>query len=329
MQEHKVLTSTDRDIDTFDLFPLAQGQVPPSSAIMRKLKHVPEERRKIFLLDEYYNLFRENKVRCRVEGIHKYYKALPIPYDQKKGAANFIVGTLVEEYPTWFKLTQRHGSSLLRNRVTGDSAFFDEDYQLTDYSWGDARLDETHPPIDLFDWLGMQVACDLVLFNPYQAVALHLMSPSGWSAEWALGKTFGEIHQEVTTHDKKPVIKDPDQMVQSLLAMNGAIERIGGMSFRSAGHLSRHPADIVPDEWKWDDDQRVFLRFERQTVMPLNGIFLFTIRTFFSDLRNPKRTAQAIAALNNIHPNTNAREFLAEHAESLKKFLERKALPLM
>lgn len=313
------------DIDVLNLYPLQDGKVPASSAVMRRMKHVPEERQKIFLFDEHYNVFRENKVQCRLERPDKYYQR---EFVDIRRACNFIIGTLLEEYPGWFLFIDQRGDSLLKNKATSDWVIFDQNFCVQDYEWGDIRIQD-HPPVDLLDFLAMQVPCDLVLFSKEGAEALHLCSPSGWSAEWALGRSFAEIHDEVITRAGKHVVRSPEKMVSGILRMAGATERVGAISFRSTWELNRHPENKPPDVWDWGEDQQVFLRFERQMVMPLGDYFLFTIRSYYNDLLHPTRINQAIEALENIHENNYARDYLDEHAENLRAFLEGKRRLLM
>lgn len=306
------------DIDTLDIFPLGSGRVPASSAALRKLSALPERRKKIFQLDQFYSQFRENKVDCRGERLSKYY-CRDLSLDLSR-AINFILGTLLEEYPTWFKFLQADGGAVLKNVVTGDRVFFDEEtYEISDYEWGDARI--VHPPVDLLDWLAMQVPCDLVLCGEEGVKALHLMSPSGWAAEWGLGKSFGEIHEAVRYRDGHPVIRHPEKMVAGLLEMNGAVERIGGTSFRSTWELNRHPENKPEDSWTWGDDQKIYFRFERQTVMPLGKYFLFTIRIYYNDLLAPHRIGPAIQALGDVSSKAPHPEFLDANASIIKLFL--------
>ena len=308
------------DIDELNMYPLQQGKVLPSSAAMKKLKHLPEERQKIFLIDKHYEVFRDNKVKCRLERLGKYYQVNP-RLDMKK-VLNFLFGTLLDEYPEYFRFYTYDGWVRLRNVLTDDWVVFDEELKVQLHGWGDPRL-TGYELVDLFDWFAMQVPCDMVVFSD-KADALHLMSPSGWSAEGTLWQTFSMIHKDVKKANGQHVIRSAEKMVDSLRSMNGAVERVGAISFRSTWELNRHPENRPEDSWTWGDDQQVYLRFERQTVMPLGDYFLFTIRSYYNDLTRPDRIEAAIRAVADVHKNAYPREFLAEHGPALYDFLKRR-----
>lgn len=259
-----------------------------------------------FQLDRWYNLFRENKLQCQLEGGERYFAAEP-GFDVSP-INEHLVACLISEHPGAF---ERRGD-VLHCRLTGETL------GLTGGSGGH----------DLFAALAMQVPEDLVVLalrpdGTDRVTHAHLTSASEWSAPWAVGRSFAEIHAGVRKGNGELVIKSPAGMVRGLVSMPGPVQRVGALTFRPDLLLNRHPDRIAPDRWHWGPGQRAYLRFERQTVTPFRelGAFLFTVRTYYCDLLDPRRRGPAIAALEDPPADAYPRRFLAEHGRRLLEFL--------
>lgn len=299
------------DIDVLNYYPLKDGHVPSSSVRMDKLSSLPEGQRKTFQIDQYWNMFYDNKILCREDSINKYFR--------RKSNVNIapiikhIVSTLVSEYPDYFNIAD----NALSCELTKTKLEFNEDWNLQHHK----------DYLEAFDALAMQVSEDMVVMTldgekDYISY-IHLMTGSDWSADLAIGKSYGMIHNNVRKANGELVIKYPEGMVKGIINMPEAVQRVGALSFRSDCELNRHPENVKPDVWNWDTNQKVYLRFERQTVTPFPecNSFLFTIRSYYCDLLLPERRQLAIQALQNIHENCYPRKFLHTHHKNLLNFL--------
>jgi len=312
------------DTDVLDYYPLKGGSLPPSSAVMTKLAAVPQKHRNIFQIDEFHSWFMDNKNKSHKEDLSSYY--------QFAGAINrapiirFIIDRLCTDYPHLFKWHENNNKLWVAFKL--EFIQFDKDYELI----GAEDLFGNKPDYaDALDALAMQVPEDLVICsvnsdgNDFVSTA-HLMSPAGWSASTVVGKSFAQIHERVTKVDGRPIIKNPSAMVNGIIRMGTPVQRVGAISFRSDRVLNLHPNKFVENKWTWNDDQQVYLRFERQTVIPFPEInsFLFTIKGYWANLLHPKRIDAAILALQNSHPNAYYRNFLNQEGENLIDFLMKK-----
>lgn len=298
---------TPTDIDVLNYYPLAGGRLPPSSTRTAPLATLGGPLGHTFQLDQYYHLFRENKLRCQSEDPGKYFACEP-GFDVSP-INEHIVATLVREHPEAF---ERRGDEL-HCHPTGD---------VLSLAGG---LSEH----ELFAALALQVPEDLVVLalrpdGTDRVTHAHLTSASEWSAGWAVGRSFADIHEGVRRSNGELVIRHPTGMVRGIINMPGPVQRVGALTFRPDLLLNRHPDNITPDRWHWGSDQLALLRFERQTVTPFRelGAFLFTVRTYYCDLTRPDRLPGAVEALRRGEPEAYQRRFLAEHGNSLLTWLE-------
>lgn len=308
------------DIDFLDYYPLKGGTIPVSSGRMDRLSSLPKEHQTIFQFDDAFHLFWYNKKSCREKNLEDFY--------QKTGNIDlspiirFICAKLSQEWPALFTYQedQNKKQASLRCFSTDDFLVFD-----MDNNW---KLLNPNKYVDAFDALAMQVPEDIVVYTlpkegtDFVSVA-HLMAPLDWSAKWAIGKSFAQIHEHVLKGSGKPVLKEPDKIVKGILMSPTTFQRVGAVSFRSQLVLDRRPENGVQDVWNFGPEQRALLRFERQTItsFPEIGSFLFTVRAYHDNLCSPKRIDAAIAALKNISEDVYAKKFVKEHSADLLRFL--------
>lgn len=308
------------DTDTWNLFPLNSGKIPASSAALKKFSQLEDDKRKTFHFDQHFNWFRENKLKLKQERLTKYYQKLDKVNLQE--IIQFIITTLEKEWPQFFSYKENK----LFCELTKEILEFDDKFNLIN----------NQIYIDAFEALSMQVQEDIVIFcvpnNPQEndfVERAHLTSADDWSAEWALGKSFGDIHNGVIKSDNTKVIKFPEGMVQGLVRMSEPCERVGAFSFRSHVTLNMHPENYIQNTWNWDSpEQEFWARFERQTITPFKNLscFLFTVRVYFVDLEGPNRIKQTIEALKTEEPNVfyRYRELMKTQAPSMLAYLEKK-----
>lgn len=308
------------EIDFLDYYPLKGGSIPVSSGRMDKFSGLPKEQQTIFQFDDAFHLFWYNKKNCREKGLEEFY--------QKVGDVNlspiirFICAKLNQEWPALFSYQEDLGKkqALLRCFSTDDCLVFDMENE-----W---RLLNSSKYVDALDALAMQVPEDIIIFTlpkdgtDHVSVA-HLMAPSDWSAKWVIGKSFAQIHENVLKGNGKPIFKEPEKIVKGILMTPTTFQRVGAISFRSQPVLDRRPENGVQDFWDFGPDQRVLLRFERQTItsFPEINSFLFTVRTYYNNLRDPKRIDAAIKALGAMNEDVYPRKFLKQYGEDLLHFL--------
>lgn len=282
-----------------DYFPLYEG-LKPSSMGLRKITSFSKSKKsedKVFLIGESFDSFRKSKIQCRNENLEKYYQKIDVPSD----IISFMVQELVEEYPDKFKLSKnKFGYSVLECLLTDEILIFNKDFDLISQF-----CDLDIPYIDAFDALSMQVPEDLVIHKvpkgqfslnsssekAGQSIAIHLCHCNGWDAQWAIGKGFDFIHEQVPRIGK--IIPNTIRMLMSFFR-GVRFERIAAISFKSSSVLNRHPSDS--SIWAKDFDEsnpEMFLRVERQTVTGFekSECFLFTIRTFLYDVDFTKEGA--------------------------------------
>lgn len=180
-----------------------------------------------------------------------------------------------------------------------------------------------------FEWVAEQVQEDLVVCKVNDdgstiITHIHLMSPNGWAAEWAIGKSFADMHEHVLKASGAPVIRFPDKVALMIMRLKEPIERLGALSFREEAKLNRHPDDYK--KYDWETFNELYLRFERQVVVsfPKINSFLFTIKTYFNDLTKSRYRNPAIKAIKNCHKNAYPRDWVQKHGERAIKFLENK-----
>lgn len=295
--------------------PLEDGNLPSSSVKMSKFRNLPREQQKIFQFDRGFYKFRANKLNAH-RNIDAYY--------QKQNNANtsyvakFLAETLAKEWSEWFILSKQKAGFKLSCDVTGDILFFDKNWQL---------VFPKDKYVDAIDAIAMQMSEDFAICTfekeKDEISLIHLMSPSGWSAEWAIGKTFAEIHDKVLNPKGGLLIKSPSKVIKGVINSSEPLQRVGAITFRSDAILNRMPEKNVKDKWNFDAYQKFYLRYERQVIKGLPEIngFLFTIKTCYEDLLHPDNISNAISALKNIGDNPYNKSFLNNYRDMAINFL--------
>ena len=269
-----------------DIYPLRDGVFPKSSAIVRRFDGLPQERQTVFDFSDADRIL-QNKQQSRERALHKYYR----------------------------RFTGSRYAPIIRKAV--------------------ARLEEevcvTYPGVDGMDSLAMEVPADIVvMYAPTpqhsEVISVHLCQPFGWTAEWAIGKSFASIHEDVKRTDGNLVMKNPGAIAYGMAHAKGEMERIGAISFRSNNNLDTHPdygGRNKMNNWYWHMYQQVYLRFERQVIIPLPEYdsFIFTVRPYYVDVTKPGIIEPTVEALKSYDPEVYPREFLNKENEKLLTFL--------
>lgn len=256
--------------------------IKKSTAAMTKLpqKEFPYDhiRNKTFQINEStYHDYIESKWQARDSNI--VYCNLQV--DQNIFYVPNLIRLLVEEYPEYFKLSEKPWGYAFDNELTRERIKLGFDWELKN----------TDVYTDSFDAVAMQVPEDIVIHkydkeqNKDYVATVHLSHANGWTADWAIGKDFRYIHADVPNIEK--IIPKPERLVQNIIKSKKKVERVGAISFRTDTQLNRHPDSSPPTEFN-KDDPKLFIRVERQVVIPypLHNTFLFTIKTYFIDCNN-------------------------------------------
>jgi hypothetical protein len=314
-----------KDTDTLNYNPLSQGKVPDSSPRVRRMpQDSGNPKDSFFLFDEHFAAYREVKLAGRAERIGKYYRRMNEDLNMKAVIDKLL--SILAKTPG-FEVLECKGDTRLFHSRTGDCLILDsqrnllKSYKVSNVPGGGYIFDE--PPVeylDAFDAIAMQLQCDLVLMTVRPdgisyASMISLFFPNGWDAEWAIGKSFSEIHSDVKNRSGALIVPNGESYVAGLTRMPGYVERVGAISWRTDTRLNRHPdtfakepAEVegnikVPSPWDFElgGESDVFLRFERQTVtgVPEASSFLFSIHTIFNRLADDNRYEGAVSALTN------------------------------
>lgn len=312
------------DSDYLDYFPLKNGIVPVSSVKTTKLSMLKGEQNKFFQFGPDAKCFLENKRRVREILPRSEFYMNDLVQRNLKPIIHFLIDTFRSEHPDVFEMKHDLYGSHLINKITGGSVSWARDADLAP----NATM-----YVDIFDALASQVVEDMavITYDPQtgkdRASVLHLCAPSDWNVSWAFGKSFGEIHENVLKGNRKPVIVNPQGLVKGIIKSGEPVQRVGSVSFRPTNLVNRNLSYCPPDIWTWKDNQRAFMRFERQVVVPFPEInsFLLIIRSYYNDLLDPRRLPVALKALDNLSPDVYHKVFFNNEAENLKAFLQKNA----
>lgn len=341
MKLHAIKPTTfDKDLD---YFPLYEG-LKPSAMGLKKLKTFAQdssERNKTFQFGESFSELRKSKEICRTERLGKYYQKTNEVFPE---IIQYIVESLVEENSQHFKLETTSDITTLVCLHTDEELVFNDKWELVDQ-----KTNLSVPFVDAFDALAMQVPEDLVIhkipsgqINPFKseedkrdyAAYIHLCHCNGWNAEWALNKTFNEIHEFVPRINE--IVPNATRMMLSFLNQEWRFERVAAISFKTSHFINRHEEEMKlwakPFLLK---DPCMNLRVERQTVrgFPKSEAFLFTIRTYLYNLDvsqseveediKTKRREKILETFNNPDPKSYAHNVIVKHQKKVLKWLNK------
>lgn len=238
---------------------------------------------RIFQIDEDVPFFLQNKQACREEDIGKYYCTHREDTQTIQAVNQFIIRTLVQDYPEHFHLTSEEGSWTLQYAPTGEILKFSSDYQLHEKG-------KYH---SLFDALCSQVPEDLAIWQVKNdadwLAALHICAPNYWSPEEKIGRNFYRFHAPVPGLEGLRERYFP--MLQSIIDKGSFVRFTWGLTTdRRLNHHPDPPQNVDKTSWQgrsFDRNQpELYVRAERQTLTGLREVnaILFTIRTYFTNV---------------------------------------------
>ena len=221
----------------------------------------------VFQIDDQFLNYRENKIACYQERISKYFQKSN--YSAKVSAAvnSFLVSQIVKEYPELFSF--KNGT--LQCAITEQDIRFSSDP-------------------DFLESFCLQIQEDIAVVcgngEKDWLAAIHLCSPSHWSAEEKVGKSFVKIHEPIPGIER--IKSSAAQLVNGMITKGPWVRFVWGID--SDKRLNHHP--ISPpgknsSAWKGRsfNGTSLFIRYERQVIfgLPEVNAALFFIRTYFID----------------------------------------------
>lgn len=291
------------------------GYFPGLPASSAKLNPMPEGSKNFEICNK-TNDYIESKKSCMRLNRNWYYQKIPGLFDIKK-VVGLLANMLHDQNPKLFNLTENSSGYELFCGPTNETITFSKNWDLV-------------TPIlryqDSFDAICMQIPEDIIVQKIVEGedktVAAHLCHANGWSARWAIGKSFGEIHDGVRKSNGSHVIKTPGKMVKHLVNMKKPIERVGAINFKTDSLLDRHPSHPKERYRPFNiENPKLYMRFERQTVIPVPEMnsFVFTIKTYFVDCKEEPELV--LNAIENSDKDVYSRHFLSEHRNSILNWL--------
>lgn len=274
----------------------------------------------VFQFDRLFARYRENRMRCRAERLAKYLGTAELDPDTTTHVSRFISDRLLTEHPSWFgSAAGADGSTVLECRLTGEHLSFEPDMSLSRVE----VVGEGGPApsyVSAFDALCSQVQEDVAVMRLGQngenwLAAVHLCSPSHWSAEAKLGKSFAAIHAPVPGIEKVNRAEGP--LMDAMVRRGPYVRFVWSIAFdERLNHHPEPPPGVALDEWRprgprWDAPGPPFwLRVERQVLwgLPAVDAALFAIRVSHIDAReirsDPRERALLRSGLQSMSPDS-------------------------
>lgn len=301
-------------MDKRDYFPIYEG-MQESSTKINKLPRYEDSRDRIFHFDEDEDRVLAWKEKVLKESPRRYFCALSNM--NLEPINNYIMTTLAVENRT------RFGLRLYKRKHRG------EYFTLHDARSGKYISSGSGNHVEVFLELSKIIQEDLIVVTDLgngkdMVTAISLTMPSDWGAEYAIGRSFDEIHARIPRIDK--IMPNPNRLVRMMIYSPFEFERIGAVNFRDGNYLSRHQDLVKPVEFD-PANPELYLRYERQTTKGFPGIqsFLLTVKAYFEPCNNPdpKKKAAIISAFEEKNPKANAAPFIEKYGEEILKWLKK------
>lgn len=244
---------------------------------------------RVFQFDQAFETYYRNKQTCIEERATKYIQTKNLSPHALQAAKNFFIQRLPQEHPDCFELRTSYQDGQAGQSTQSSQA--GQPNQLY------CRLTDTTLNIEdsnFLDHLGMQIQEDFAIMEETPdgmgaLTYLHLCSPSHWSAEDKIGKSFVEIHLPVPDIEK--INRAAKSFMDAMIDKGPYVRFVWG--FGTDHRLNHHPIappGIDSQEWKgrvFDASLNppVIMRMERQVTMglPQARATLFFIRVYFID----------------------------------------------
>lgn len=271
-------------------FPVSKNPFEFKAGLRKLSGDLSDMNERVFQIDADWPRYRENKQQARLENLSKYVCSKRFSEDAQKVLSVYILEQLQLEYPQYFRTRSENGHLIVLCELSGDKLVLDEHYRLLSVESNIFPLYE-----NTLDALCSQVQEDFsytLLVDDKDTIAyLHLCAPNYWAARDKIGQCFLGAHHPVPDMDK---INRQSKNILTMMAEKGPLERFtwGLTTDQRLNHHPQPPKNEPKEEWcgrQFDpDNPELYLRVERQITVPFpkEKAFLFTIRTYFSDVKS-------------------------------------------
>jgi hypothetical protein len=231
---------------------------------------LPDNR--IFDIDDDYQSYLANKAECRKE-LDKYLCTSKFSTVAEVSACTWMAHELVRSYPSDFTIAEQQGTFEFNNKRTGDTIRWNSSGYLSGKF------------TSLFDAFSSQVQEDLAVFqldgDRDWLAAIHLCAPNHWDPRDKVGRHFPDIHRPVPAMER--TVSQYKPMLQSVVNRGPFARYAWGVD--TDNKLNHHPAG--PNKRTPNGHEHYYIRMERQHLVGLPAVnaFLFTIRTYFFDVK--------------------------------------------
>ncbi len=243
----------------------------------------------------------------------------------------FLATKLAEEYPLQIKLKEIGADEFsLENDFTGEVIIFFISRNTVKVVRGGFNYESG------WDAIGAQLPEDMAIWkmNPdgsEEMEALHLSAPNYWAAEDKVGRSFAVVHAPVAHMEK--ITPWAVQLLDGILKKGPYVRFAWGVG--TDNRLNHHPEpapNVDSSEWhgrSFDPNQpKLYARVERQVLwgFPELGRAIFTIRTYFQDVAelkktNPEAVKGLIQAIESMSPQSLVYKGLKDHKENVLRWL--------
>jgi hypothetical protein len=204
--------------------------------------------------------------------------------------AVFIAETLAKDYPSQISFE----GSVFQSSFTGETLLFDATTNSVMTKIGNIQYESA------WDAVGAQIPDDIAIWKLQDdgseiIETLHLNSPNHWAALDKVGKSFAAVHQPVAHIEK--IVPYAVNLLEGILAKGPFVRFAWGVG--TDDRLNHHPVPpkgVDPVAWagrRFDpENPKLYARVERQVLwgFPKLNRALFTIRTYFQDVSELKKT---------------------------------------
>ncbi len=284
----------------------------------------------LFQIDADYAHYLAQKHAARDEQLEKYYRD-GLDEAARRAVQAFLVRRLCAEHPRWFRLEEDAEGRRLHCALSGEVLAF-----TPDFAWrgGDCAAGRRTPWASGIDALACQLQEDLSVVQRIDGEdrlrCVHLCFPNHWAAADKFAQPFAAMHRPVAGMEE--VNRRSGALMAALIQRGPYVRFAWGLA--SDTRLNHHPEPPPgedPARWAGRDfvpGKALYLRVERQTLhgLPEIDAVLFTIRTYFVDLRRlretePAHCRQLADAIASMRPAQLAYKGLATRRDALIDWL--------
>jgi hypothetical protein len=298
-------------------FPYQKGRYEVAPGLMPMSKDFGNGAidQRLIQIDETYSAYRKQFEANR--GCEASSKYVCLAVDAEPAAvgaiAERIAMELAKDYPAEVTYTKNGMTGIFQNKLTDEILEFTPNENKVVVKKGKIAYESA------WDAIGAQIPEDIAIWRLKEdgsemLEALHLNSPNHWAADEKIGKSFAEVHTPVAHIEK--IVPWAVSILQGILQKGPFVRFAWGVG--TDDRLNHHPfAPAGVDETRWRGrrfdpaNPKLFTRVERQALLGFPEInrALFTIRTYFQDVDDLKKTHPdavkgLIAAIESMSPES-------------------------